>query len=482
MYKRYRQEWTKHLDFIIIDEISIQIAYMFAMWLRFRELVYSGGIYRELAFALGLIDFVVIMSLSTMHNVLKRGKYIELVETTKNCLAVFAFAVVYMYALKVSEDYSRILLFLTMILHILISYLTRLLWKLVLKNTRINDNKKLSMLAVLDPDLAEDTLKVIAGNKGDIYKVAGLVFTRKDKRTEVCSVPVVCEIDEASSYICREWIDSVYIGVDKVTPRVDRFMEDCHQMTIPMHFAVSGVRHMGTHPFGNRIAGVTVLTSAAAYASPLEHAIKRAMDIVGGIIGSIMAVIVIAIVGPMIKKQSPGPVIYSQERIGRNGRKFQMYKIRSMHMNADDMKGELADMNRSKDGMMFKLDFDPRIIGNRIDPDGTKHTGIGDFIRRRSLDEFPQFFNVLLGQMSLVGTRPPTVDEWEKYEYRHRARLVCKPGITGVWQTSGRSNITDFEEVVELDTQYITEWSIGMDFKLILKTIWILIRGDKGAM
>ncbi|MBO4267662.1 MAG: sugar transferase [Lachnospiraceae bacterium] len=482
MYKRYRQEWTKHLDFILIDEISLQIAYMFAMWLRFRELVYSVGIYRELAFVLGLIDFVVIMSLSTMHNVLKRGKYLELVETLKNCLAVFAFAVVYMYALKVSEDYSRILLFLTMILHILISYLTRLLWKLVLKNTRINDNKKLSMLAVLDPDLAEDTLKVLAGNKGDIYKVAGLVFTRKDKRTEVCSVPVVCDIEEASSYICREWIDSVYIGVDKVTPRVDRFMEDCHQMTIPMHFAVSGIRHMGTHPFGNRIAGVTVLTSAAGYASPLEHAIKRAMDIVGGIIGSIMAVIVIAIVGPMIKKQSPGPVIYSQERIGRNGRKFQMYKIRSMHMNADDMKGELADMNRSKDGMMFKLDFDPRIIGNRIDADGTKHTGIGDFIRRRSLDEFPQFFNVLLGQMSLVGTRPPTVDEWEKYEYRHRARLVCKPGITGVWQTSGRSNITDFEQVVELDTQYITEWSIGMDFKLILKTIWILIKGDKGAM
>ena len=167
MYKRYRQEWTKHLDFILIDEISLQIAYMFAMWLRFRELVYSVGIYRELAFVLGLIDFVVIMSLSTMHNVLKRGKYLELVETLKNCLAVFAFAVVYMYALKVSEDYSRILLFLTMILHIVISYLTRLLWKLVLKNTRINDNKKLSMLAVLDPDLAEDTLKVLAGNKGD---------------------------------------------------------------------------------------------------------------------------------------------------------------------------------------------------------------------------------------------------------------------------------------------------------------------------
>ena len=131
--------------------------------------------------------------------------------------------------------------------------------------------------------------------------------------------------------------------------------------------------------------------------------------------------------------------------------------------------------------MMFKMDFDPRIIGNEILPDGTKKTGIGEFIRRTSLDEFPQFFNVLKGDMSLVGTRPPTVDEWEKYEYHHRARLAIKPGITGMWQVSGRSEITDFEEVVKLDTKYITEWHLGLDLRILVKTIGVLF-SHRGAM
>lgn len=139
------------------------------------------------------------------------------------------------------------------------------------------------------------------------------------------------------------------------------------------------------------------------------------------------------------------------------------------------------EQNRVKDGMMFKLDFDPRIIGNKILQDGTRKTGIGDIIRRYSLDEWPQFFNVLEGTMSVVGTRPPTVDEWEKYEYHHRARLATKPGITGMWQVSGRSEITDFEEVVRLDTEYIMNWNLGMDLKILLKTVGVLF-SRKGAM
>ncbi len=481
MYKRYRQEWTKHLDFIIIEEISLQIAYVLAMWLRFGAIP-DDNMYRELGLILFLIDFVVVLSLNTMHNVLKRGYFTELVETVKNSVSVFAVAVVFMYALKVSEGYSRILLFVTLILHTIISYIMRVLWKIVLAHTNIRENSKYSMLAVLDPSIAEETLEQIAGSHGDIYKIVGLVFTRKDKRDSVCGIPVVCDMEEASEYVCREWIDSVYIGCEKVTPRIDRFIEDCQHMTVTVHFAVSGVRHMGNHPFGNRIAGITVLTSAARYATPLEHALKRAVDLLGGIVGSIAALIVIAVVGPMIKKQSPGPILYSQERIGKNGRKFKMYKIRSMYVNADEIKAELMEKNRNKDGYMFKLDFDPRVIGNYIDENGVEHRGIGDFIRKRSLDEFPQFFNVLLGQMSLVGTRPPTVDEWEKYKFHHRARLGCKPGLTGIWQTSGRSLITDFEEIVKLDTKYITEWSLSMDLKLILKTARMVLVGDEGAL
>ena len=145
------------------------------------------------------------------------------------------------------------------------------------------------------------------------------------------------------------------------------------------------------------------------------------------------------------------------------------------------MKAELMGQNRIKDGMMFKLDWDPRIIGNEILPDGTHKTGIGEFIRKTSLDEMPQFFNVLKGDMSLVGTRPPTPDEWEKYELHHRARMATKPGITGMWQANGRSEITDFEEVVHLDTEYITNWSFGLDIKLLFKTIFSVLKG-KGAM
>ena len=137
--------------------------------------------------------------------------------------------------------------------------------------------------------------------------------------------------------------------------------------------------------------------------------------------------------------------------------------------------------NKLGDGKMFKLDFDPRVIGNKILPDGTYKTGIGDFIRRTSLDEFPQFFNVLRGDMSIIGTRPPLISETNLYELRHRARLAIKPGITGMWQLSGRSDITNFEEVVRLDKEYITNWNIGLDIKILFKTVLVVFKKD-GSM
>lgn len=142
-------------------------------------------------------------------------------------------------------------------------------------------------------------------------------------------------------------------------------------------------------------------------------------------------------------------------------------------MDAEERKKELMNQNRVKNGMMFKIEKDPRIIGGE--------TGIGNFIRKYSIDEFPQFYNVLKGDMSLVGTRPPTVDEWEKYALHHRARLSIKPGITGMWQVSGRSEITDFEEVVRLDRGYIEQWSIGLDMKMIVKTVGVVL-GKRGSM
>ena len=213
----------------------------------------------------------------------------------------------------------------------------------------------------------------------------------------------------------------------------------------------------------------------------MQMMLKRAMDIAGGLVGTLITALVCLIFGPIIYIKSPGPILFKQERVGRNGKRFQIYKLRTMYMDAEERKKELMAQNRVKDGMMFKLDFDPRIIGNRKLPDGTIKTGIGQFLRRTSLDEFPQFINILKGDMSLVGTRPPTVDEWEKYELHHRARLAIRPGLTGMWQVSGRSNITDFEEVVKLDTKYINEWSMGLDLRILVKTVKAVFEND-GAM
>ena len=254
----------------------------------------------------------------------------------------------------------------------------------------------------------------------------------------------------------------------------------CRQMALPIHIRVPMGGYEG-RSFVEKVNGFNVVTMTANYASPMQLFLKRVMDIIGGLIGSVFALLIMLIVGPVIRRKSPGPIIYKQERIGQNGKRFQVYKIRSMYMDADARKKEFMAQNRVSDGMMFKLEFDPRIIGNEILPDGTRKTGIGEFIRSHSLDEFPQFWNVLKGDMSIVGTRPPTVDEWEKYQYHHRARLAFRPGVTGMWQTSGRSNITDFEEVVRLDTEYIEHWSLGLDIKLILKTIRNMFTKD-GAM
>ena len=138
-----------------------------------------------------------------------------------------------------------------------------------------------------------------------------------------------------------------------------------------------------------------------------------------------------------------------------------------MYKDAEERKKELMAQNKIADGMMFKMDDDPRII-----------KGIGHFIRDFSIDELPQFWNVFKGEMSFIGTRPPTVEEYEKYDYHHKVRLSIKPGITGMWQTSGRSNITDFEQVVSLDAYYIVNWSFALDLKILFKTIKVVLKKD----
>ena len=336
------------------------------------------------------------------------------------------------------------------------------------------------MLVVLEADSAENMIERLTRSPLEGYTIVGVVLDRSDVKS-IRGIPVVADFTNAAQYICREWIDEVFVYLSEQSKETEVFQNACREMGITIHTVLDLANVDKSKQFIEELGSRTVLTTAYNYISPWQAFIKRAMDLLGGIVGSIAAVLIGIFIGPIIYLQSPGPIIFRQKRVGRNGRTFYVLKFRSMVLDAKDRKKDLVTENRISDGRMFKMEFDPRVIGNRILPDGTKKSGIGEFIRRTSLDEFPQFFNILAGEMSLVGTRPPTLDEWAKYEYHHRARLAVKPGITGLWQVSGRSEITDFEEVVRLDTEYITNFSIGLDLKILLKTVVVLLQ-RKGAM
>lgn len=186
---------------------------------------------------------------------------------------------------------------------------------------------------------------------------------------------------------------------------------------------------------------------------------KRLLDIGGSLVGLLILALVFVPVAIAIQLDNPGPILYTQERYGLQGRNFQIWKFRSMVVNADELKSLVTNEAL---GLLFKNEQDPRV------------TRVGRFLRKTSLDELPQFWNVLVGEMSLVGTRPPTADEVAHYNDRHWQRLNVKPGLTGEWQVNGRSSIKNFEEVVNLDLRYQSRWYPLYDLVVITKTIYVI--------
>lgn len=218
-----------------------------------------------------------------------------------------------------------------------------------------------------------------------------------------------------------------------------------------------------TAPVNN--ATLDDLSSLPAKHPSVTNLFKRCLDILGASVGLLITAILFVPIAIAIQVDNPGPILYSQVRCGHRGKTFRIWKFRSMVTNADAIKHLIEN---EAQGLIFKNKNDPRI------------TRVGAFLRKTSLDEFPQFLNVLLGDMSLVGTRPPTVDEVMSYEPHHWERLNVKPGITGEWQVHGRSSVTDFEAIVGMDLQYQSKWSVFYDIRLIFETV-LAVLYRKGA-
>ncbi|MBQ3343634.1 MAG: sugar transferase [Kiritimatiellae bacterium] len=225
------------------------------------------------------------------------------------------------------------------------------------------------------------------------------------------------------------------------------------------------VRELASRSYGNRRRSMRLQTWR--FTVRFSYAVKRAIDVFGSFVGMVLLSPVFLVIALAVKLTSPGPVIFAQVRVGRYGRHFKFYKFRSMYVDAEARKAELLSQNESKDGVIFKMKDDPRI------------TKVGKFLRRTSLDELPQLWNVFIGDMSLVGPRPPVPKEVQEYTLEDRKRLDVIPGITCLWQIKGRSEIP-FHEQVRLDKEYILASGFWKDVKILLKTIPAII-GGKGA-
>ena len=483
MYSSKPKGWVKHADFIFMDILCLHVALILAYITRHGfQNPYAEELYLNMSMVYTAVDFMVLIMNSTLKNVLKRGLYREFLHTIKHVFFVAVLISAFLFSVQQAEAYSRITFYLTGAYYAMLSYLTRVAWKkILLKKKRTSLGSAVYIVTM--SSRVEDVIANFNRHSMGAYKIQGVCLLDQDKRGDTVSgIPVTASRDSLLNYLCDKWVDEVFFSLPVRAPYPAELINTITEMGIVVHVQVEQLYvEDWQHQTVEKFAGTTVRTLSMTFATSQELFWKRALDIAGGIVGCILTAVLTAIIGPLIYIKSPGPIFFTQIRVGKNGKKFKMYKFRSMYMDAEDRKAELMAQNRVQGGLMFKLEYDPRIIGCEKRPDGTIKKGIGNFIRDYSLDEFPQFFNVLKGDLSLCGTRPPTVDEWEKYELHHRARLAIKPGITGLWQVSGRSNITDFEEVVELDKKYIREWSMKMDLRIMLKTVMVVL-GKDGSM
>lgn len=462
---------TKHLDFICGDILALELAYLTASFLSWIFWPMSGAAWNlQQGILMIFIMFTVIFFTEGYKDILSRGYLKEMLAVVRQMALFLAIEAVYILAFWAEGIYSWSLLCITLLLGILFIYVERILMKRWLKRKFSQEKYARTMMIIATAGQAEQLITHIQSREITIFRISGLAIVDRDMKGEtIRGIPVTSDRQEITKYVGSHVIDEVLLSVPG---------DPAYEMALAREFLSVGLvvhiymeQHFEELPNRKQeqISGMNVLTCFNREIPFWMLFCKRVIDCAGGAVGSILAVFVGLIIGPIIYLKSPGPIIFSQVRVGRNGRKFRLYKFRSMYPDAEKQLESLMDRNKMK-GNMFKIDDDPRII-----------PGIGQFIRRTSLDEFPQFFNVLKGDMSLVGTRPPTEAEYKRYSFYQNKRLAMKPGITGMWQVSGRSKITDFDEVVKLDGQYIDSWTIEKDIKIILKTVLVVFKRSGSA-
>jgi exopolysaccharide biosynthesis polyprenyl glycosylphosphotransferase len=471
MYKLYKQSWLKYYKFTISDFICLNIAFLLPL--------ISGIIsqnnyqsYLELALIMSICFYIYVLLNDAYKNIYCRGYFDEATSVLYQVSLIYGWVIFITFVLKTTAVYSRLNLTLMYLLTLVLTYTTRsLIKRSSKKRLKLSINSKKGVVFTFSDRLDEldNIIRTVQNNDCEAYNFNRVVVL-DNQPVDGCKIPTLPSKEAAYKYIKRNVVDDVLIFANHYNELIYEIEETCITMGVVVHYVLG--ERKSKYPKKEIIeefGQYKIVTSGLNVISARQLFVKRAIDICGSLVGLLITAICCLFVAPMIYIKSPGPIFYSQTRVGTNGRPFKIYKFRSMYPDAEKRKAELLAKNKM-DGLMFKMDNDPRII-----------KGIGQFIRTTSIDELPQMWNVLKGDMSLVGTRPPTLDEFNEYSFHHKSRLAMKPGITGLWQISGRSQVTNFEEVVALDNKYISEWRMGSDVKILFKTVMVVF-GRYGAV
>lgn len=471
MYRKQNQ--IMEILVCLIDGLLTWTSLFLAGMIRYgslRALIYAENL-KELFSVVFILHVASFYFLKVYEDFFQRGRYRELILSTKYNVILIAGATLLGFGMKQEIFVSRLVMGYFLCINILLIWFGHLLIRnrdRIFGKTR---RRAVNLLLVAEQKRLDEILETFSKSKETAWNIEGIVLLGSQEIPgEWKGIPVVPGKEDAYlEFATQHVVDEVFIHVDAIQEQ-ENFLK--HMI---LDFEKMGiVVNLNLDIFNMGLSGVKRIYNLEAYhvvafSSRLFDyrmiLLKRLMDIVGGLVGLLIAVIVGILLAPFLLLESPGPLIFKQKRVGVNGRTFNFYKFRSMYTDAEERKKELMAQNEMQ-GLMFKMENDPRI------------TKVGAFIRKTSIDELPQFWNVLKGDMSLVGTRPPTLDEYQQYSYYQKRRISFRPGITGLWQISGRSDIKDFDEVVKLDLEYIDNWSLLLDVKIIFKTIGVVLRGS----
>lgn len=386
------------------------------------------------------------------------------------CIVIFSL-ILLLFWIHLLGDAHRLVLGYFGVLFFLLELSTRFIIKFCLYNI-YNKSKFSNRVLVVADNNCRNFLKTLMNNIDWTKKICGICvpeITKLNKR--IRGIDAVCVHSQLLDYITHNNVDEIFVFSDILKKqKLKDVLSQAEEMGIRVNLSLN-LELFDYLPRSfirvNKLGNIICISVSRNFCSKRKIFAKSVLDYTGGVVGFLIFCLAYIILAPIIKLDSKGPVLFAQYRVGRNGRIFKCYKFRSMRSDAEELKKSLMSKNEMN-GLMFKMKNDPRI------------TKVGHFIRKTSIDELPQFINVLKGDMSLVGTRPPTIDEYRNYEPKHKARVSMAPGLTGLWQISGRSDIKNFDEVVRLDMKYIDNWSFFLDIKIIFMTIWVVIFG-RGA-